>query len=166
VNANETGDKVYDAQARALDALQALANSRPELTAVLADLTAVLAGELGRNARFAKRLSEVLLPDQGSKAVLLRGRGTKATPPPTAARRSRREPGPWDPYIVFAEFGEAGLRERLIALDLEQLRNIIAEHGMDTDRLAMKWRRPERVVNRIVDRVVERTAKGDGFRRP
>ena len=34
---------------------------------------------------------------------------------------------------------------------------------MDTDRLAMKWRNPERVIGRIVDRVVARAAKGDGF---
>jgi len=35
---------------------------------------------------------------------------------------------------------------------------------MDTDRLAMKWRDPSRVVNRIVERVIDRAAKGDAFR--
>jgi hypothetical protein len=57
---------------------------------------------------------------------------------------ARREPGPWDPYIVYSELGEAGIGQRLGELDIEQLRNMIAEHGMDTDRLAMKWRDPER----------------------
>ena len=42
---------------------------------------------------------------------------------------------------------------------------MIAEHGMDTDRLAMKWPDPERVVARIVDRVIERATKGDALRR-
>jgi hypothetical protein len=67
---------------------------------------------------------------------------------------------------VYAEQGEATLRERLTELDLEQLRDIIAEHGMDTDRLAMKWRDRSRVVDRIVERVVDRAAKGDAFRSP
>ncbi len=78
---------------------------------------------------------------------------------------ARREPGPWDPYVVYSELGEAGLRQRLGELDIEQLRNMIAEYGMDTDRLAMKWRDLERVVARIVDRVIERATKGDALRR-
>ncbi|MBH0120313.1 hypothetical protein I0Q12_12630 [Rhodococcus sp. CX] len=83
---------------------------------------------------------------------------------PAKVKRPRREPGPWDPYVVYAESGEIGLRERLQALDLEQLRNIVAEHAMDNDRLAMKWRNPERVIERIVERVMDRATKGDSFR--
>ncbi|MFG2683889.1 hypothetical protein ACGFYH_34245, partial [Streptomyces sp. NPDC048392] len=49
-------------------------------------------------------------------------------------------------------------------LTLEQLRDIIAEHGMDHDRLAMKWKDPQRVIDRIVERVESRTAKGAAFR--
>jgi hypothetical protein len=65
---------------------------------------------------------------------------------------------------VYAEVGEVGLRERLSGLQLEQLRDIIAEHGMNTDGLAMRWTKADRVVGRIVDRVVDRAAKGDAFR--
>jgi hypothetical protein len=69
-----------------------------------------------------------------------------------------------DPFAVYNDGGEAGLRERLASLDLEQLRDIVSEHGMDYDKLAMKWKTPERVVERIVDRVVTRLAKGSAFR--
>jgi hypothetical protein len=69
-----------------------------------------------------------------------------------------------DPFALYANGGEDGLRTRLEALDLEQLRDIIAEHGMDHDRLAMKWKDQARVVERIVERVGTRSAKGSAFR--
>jgi hypothetical protein len=73
--------------------------------------------------------------------------------------------GPWDPFNVYAEVGEAALRERLSRLELEQLRDMIAEHGLNNDGLAMRWIKADRVVGRIVDRVVDKAAKGDAFRR-
>ena len=51
-----------------------------------------------------------------------------------------------------------------MTLDLEQLRDIVAEHGMDHDRLAMKWKDRQRVITRVVERVAARTAKGSAFR--
>ncbi len=88
----------------------------------------------------------------------------------TSARRgsgrggNRRKPGVIDPFAVFADSGESGLEERLMTLDLEQLRDIVAEHGMDHDRLAMKWKDRQRVITRVVERVAARTAKGSAFR--
>jgi hypothetical protein len=69
-----------------------------------------------------------------------------------------------DPFAVFGDHGETGLRQRLADLNLEQLRDILAEHGMDHDRLAMKWKDPARVTDRIVEKVAARAAKGSGFR--
>lgn len=140
----------------AQQALQDLALERPELAAALAGLIEVIATEIHRNRRFANLLERQLTTG-------FEGSTDEASVPP---RRARREPGPWDPFQVYADGGETALRTRLSALDLEQLRNIIAEHGMDTDRLAMKWRDAERVIDRIVDRVVDRAAKGEGFRAP
>ena len=42
---------------------------------------------------------------------------------------------------------------------------MIAEHGMDRDKLAMKWKTPDRLIERIVDTVRSRSAKGDVFLR-
>ena len=80
-------------------------------------------------------------------------------------RGGRRPPGPFDPHSVYRE-GEEALRGRLRTCDIEQLKNIIAEHGMDHDRLAMKWKTTERLVDRIVETVVARAHKGDVFRSP
>ncbi|MET8364125.1 hypothetical protein ABZU53_11205 [Micromonospora sp. NPDC005194] len=135
-------------------ALEMLATSQPDLAAVLADVLVVVAAEATRNPRFAKKLTGALFGAANRKPA---AKGA-------SDRRARREPGPWDPFTVYAEQGEQGLRERLASLELEQLRNIVAEHGMDSDRLAMKWRDSGRVINRIVERVVDRAAKGEGFR--
>jgi len=54
------------------------------------------------------------------------------------------------------------MRPRDVTLD--QLRDIVAEHGMDNDRLAMKWKDSHRVIDRIVERVVDRSEKGSAFR--
>lgn len=121
----------------------------------LSKVFAVIATEASRGPRFANALSKALREPQ-----------KRTSPGASKARRAsnRRNPGPLDPFAIYAEGQESLLRERLIALDLEALRDIVAEHGMDNDRLAMKWKDPERVIDRIVDRVVDRSAKGSAFR--
>ncbi len=73
----------------------------------------------------------------------------------------KRAPGP---FVPFRDGGEAGLREKLAPLDVEQLEDIVAEHAMDHDRLAMRWRTPKKLQDRIVERVKALTTKGDAFR--
>lgn len=160
-------------QARVLTAFQQLAVAHRALADVLANLLAVVAEEAVQNAGFGARLNEALVVDRGRKKAAgpTEARTTTVSPAPRApaakprSKRGRRVPGPWDPYDVYAKVGEAGLREQLSRLELEQLRDIIAEHSMNNDGLAMRWTKAERVVGRIVDRVVDRSAKGDAFRR-
>lgn len=138
------------------DALLALADARgPELAATLTRMFAAVAIEASRSPRLARALADATaLP-------------TRATASPAAMgekRQHRRAPGPFDPFAVFAEVGEDGLRHRLASLTVEELRNIIAEHRMDQDRLAMKWKDTTRIVERIVERIKTRSAKGDVFR--
>ncbi|MGN0039958.1 MAG: hypothetical protein ACI39A_02885, partial [Rhodococcus sp. (in: high G+C Gram-positive bacteria)] len=76
----------------------------------------------------------------------------------------KRAPGPFDPFAVYREAGEPGLRVQLDVLDAERLKDIIAEHAMDYDKLAMRWRTPSKLRDRIVERVKALTTKGDVFR--
>jgi hypothetical protein len=122
----------------------------PELAKSLARMVAAIAHEAGRSPRFARALA-----DAGSQ---VEGASSRAKRP------NRRSPGPFDPFAVFTEFGETGLRDRLNSLSIDQLRDIIAEHRMDHDRLAMKWKDTGRLTNRIVERVQARSTKGDAFR--
>lgn len=154
---NRTGDALITDIQRAGDALLGLGTSSdPLLAGRLARLVQAVATEAARTQRFAHALAKALEEPPTPKD----------TPPDreSTRRSNRRSPGVIDPFAVFTEEGEIGLRERLATLSLEQLRDIVAEHGMDHDRLAMKWKDRQRVADRIVDRVAVRAAKGSAFR--
>lgn len=60
--------------------------------------------------------------------------------------------------------GEAGLRARLSTLTVDQLKDTIAEQGMNHDGAAMRWKATPRLVNRIVERVQARSTIGEVLR--
>jgi hypothetical protein len=66
--------------------------------------------------------------------------------------------------VEVARQGDEVLREKLRALTLDQLRDIVAEYGMDSGRLVMKWKDIDRVTERIVELALARAIKGDAFR--
>ncbi len=77
--------------------------------------------------------------------------------------RNRRKPAPFDPFGIY-EQGEAALRIRLGELDVEALKDIVAEHGMDPGKLVLKWKTKERILEHILSTVQARSKKGDAFR--
>ena len=79
--------------------------------------------------------------------------------------KNRRAPAALDPVQVVRD-GEPVLRIALEKLSLEQLRDIVAEYGMDPGRLVMKWNTSERVIDRIVEMSIARAHKGSAFRKP
>jgi hypothetical protein len=107
------------------------------------------------NPADASALADVLT------GVLAGGSETKR-----ATRRTGRRAAPVvDPFEIYREDPDA-LADRLAKLNLEQLRDVVAYHGMDPRRLVMKWKRPDRVVTHIVETVQARSRKGDAFRAP
>jgi hypothetical protein len=78
-------------------------------------------------------------------------------------RGNRRTPALFDP-IGEGELGEARLREKLGGLDLEQLRDVVADFRMDPNKLVMKWKDREKVIDHIVLTSMTRRQKGDAFR--
>lgn len=117
--------------------------------------------EAEANPSFAKRISEALGEDDRPSS------GERDSVRPQGQRRSnRRTPGILDPFTTYQHGGEPGLREALSGLDLERLKDIVAEHRMDPSTLAMKWRTPERVIDLIVSTVASRDRKGYAFRLP
>lgn len=107
--------------------------------------------EAGRNPAFAASLERALEGAQG-----------QARDQPK--RPHRRAPGMIDPFAVFADAGEDGVRRSLSELSIEQLKDIVAEHGMDRSKLAMKWKTSERFIELILETVASRSRKGDAFR--
>lgn len=56
------------------------------------------------------------------------------------------------------------LRSKLDELDIEALKDIVSEYGMDSANLVLKWKKPERVRDHIFVTVQSRARKGDAFR--
>ncbi len=125
-----------------------------KLKKALQDLMSVIIDEADRNPEFAKELEIAL------------GLEPKPKPEKATSRRAthRRATAVLDP-ISLAREGEDALRSRLSALTLEQLKDIVAEYGMDPGKLVMKWKTPDRVIDRIVEYSVTRAKKGEAFLR-
>lgn len=121
-------------------------NPQKQLKAVFDELLA----EIGRNDGLRQRLVDIL--------------GIPGAPAAAPARRSaRRKPGLLDPMAIYREQPE-DLLSRLAGLSVEELKDIIAEHGMDRTKLARKWKEKDRLVELIVNAVKSRAQKGDAFR--
>lgn len=164
------------------------------LETILVQLATIVAEEAARNPEFRARLERALdrefvpsetTPKQASEGDSVALEEAETPPPkpePTGTplpptRRShalassdgkrrggRRTPAVLDPIALAAE-GEPALRGRLEGLDLERLLDIVAQFGMDPGKLVMKWRDPERVIDRIVELSLARATKGDAFRK-
>ena len=110
--------------------------------------------EARRRPEFAERLAQALNADKAQDPL---------TPVPRPATRSagrgrNRRPRPvLDPLQLYSD-GEDRLREGLAGLSIEQLKDIVAEHGME--KLAMKWKRRDRLEDLIVTTVQARLTKG------
>lgn len=133
---------------------------KKKLTALLREVIA----EAEANPAFQERLAQALSPDEKVvKAPVERKRHSK----PTEHKRSsnRRTPAVLDP-VQIARNGEPELREALAKLDIEQLRDVVADYGMDPGKLVMKWRDADRIADRIVEVARGRAQKGSAFLPP
>ena len=123
---------------------------------VLKDALKVILDEVDNNPEFAKRLETAL------GASNAKGSAKRKNLEQGIRRSNRRTPAAFDP-IKLARDGDNVLRARLAELDIEQLKDIVAEYGMDTAKLVMKWKSPERIIDRIVEISINRAKKGEAF---
>lgn len=75
----------------------------------------------------------------------------------------RRAPAAIDPFAIHRADPTA-LRPALDDLDIEQLKDVVAQYGMDARRLALKWKSRDRLIDLIEEVVDHRSRKGDAFR--
>lgn len=128
------------------------------LAAAVVAVAELILDEARRTPRFRRALQGALRTAAGD--------APRAEREPRGARRrgGRRSPGLVDPYEVLDSRGVDGLRQALRSLNADELKDVIAQHGMDRDRLALKWKDRERLISRIVGTAVSRATKGDAFR--
>lgn len=133
---------------------------KKKLNALLREVIA----EAEANPAFHERLAKALGPDEKpAKAPVEQKRAAK----PAEHKRpsNRRTPAVLDP-VQLARSSESELREALAKLDIEQLRDVVADYGMDSGKLVMKWRDAGRIADRIVEIARGRAQKGSAFLPP
>lgn len=122
------------------------------LRKTLIALATSIADEAERNPKFREHIENALGSISHSRML------TEVRP-----KRGRRTAAVLDP-VELARQSEDELRKHLEELDLDQLRDIIAQYGMDPSKLVMKWKDRLRIINRIIEVSVGRATKGDAFR--
>lgn len=80
--------------------------------------------------------------------------------PPRSNRRARAAVDPGALYRTSPDV----LRAALDRLDVEQLKDVVAQYAMDPGKLAMKWRTRDRLIELIVTKTETRVKKGSAFR--
>lgn len=119
----------------------------------LVNLAKAIDAQAKKDPEFARVLDDILGSPSSKKAE------TSASRP-----RNRRAPAVFNP-VELARDGDMVLRKKLSELSIEQLKDMVAEQGMDPGKLVMKWKSAEKIVDRIVDISLSRAQKGDAFRR-
>ncbi|OZD65580.1 hypothetical protein [Rhodococcus sp. 06-1460-1B] len=143
-------------------------NAKDESAALLlTKLFKVVADEATRTPRFAKALVDVVgaVPVVGDDGVTADPVHRPAPRKRSAApRKAVRAAGEFDPFEVFASLGVDGLRSKLSALSLEQLKDIIAEQEIDPHREGARKRKAEVLVEWTIEAVKASSSKGSVFR--
>ncbi|SDB81477.1 hypothetical protein GA0111570_103288 [Raineyella antarctica] len=103
-------------------------------------------------------------PDEAAETVTKSAASPAIDQPPANPQKRRRQPSLIDPYEVAARDGLDGLRAELQRLDVEQLKDVIAEYGMNYDGRAMGWKDHHRFVERVLEKTGFGTTQGDAFR--
>lgn len=132
-------------------------NTKKILTALFKEV--VLEAEA--NPEFRTRLEATL--GQNMKALGAKKNSRRSARLGPKRPANRRAPALLDP-VHLAKQGDEILRVALERLNIEQLRDVVAEYGMDTGKLVAKWRTPERIINRIIEVARLRAQKGSAFR--
>jgi hypothetical protein len=126
------------------------------LRTMLAEFARAVADEAERNPEFERRLAVVF----GKTGEPGRREGREAV---EGRPKNRRPAAALDP-IEVARAGEQILRVRLGELSVEQLKDVVADYGMDPGKLVTKWKTADRIIDRIIEISLARAQKGDAFR--
>lgn len=120
----------------------------------LEELFNIILAEIKENKTFAQKVQGILNNQESNK---------ESVAVAVVKKRNRRNPAILNP-MDFVDRGEEELRKVLLGLEVEQLKDIIAEYGMDPGRKTSKWRKIDRFVNHIIEMTISRSQPGDAFR--
>lgn len=89
------------------------------------------------------------------------------TTPSTIPKRhtKKRNAALFNPETILEQYGEEKLVDSLNQLEVDQLKDIVSEFGMDPGKRVMRFRKKEKFVDHIVGVANNRLQKGTAFRR-
>ena len=134
-----------------------------KLREILKSLANAIAEEAERNPKFEAKIWEVFGSSEDFRADSSSRNRAQSSQSKMSRGRHRRPAAVLDPVQVVQE-GEQALRDQLSSLTVEQLKDVVADYGMDPSKRAMRWRRPDRITNYIIEVSLARSRKGDAFR--
>ena len=121
----------------------------------------IVVDEAARNPKFAEELESAF-----AAATLRQSASSKDAPErldgDVKRPRGRRNKAVLDP-VHLARDGEERLRTALEKLNVDELKDIVAEFGMDPRRKVMRWKTREKIVEEIVRVSTGRSRKGESF---
>ncbi|WP_052124030.1 hypothetical protein [Ureibacillus manganicus] len=111
----------------------------------------------GSRGRRKDRAISTISPDEN----------TSALPSSTTSKKStrKRNAALFNPETLLEQCGESELLDLLNQLEVDQLKDIVSEYGMDPGKRVMRWRKKENLVNHIVEVADNRLKKGSAFRK-
>lgn len=127
-------------------------------TKILKQLMNVIIEEAEHNESFLRKVEQIF-----EENVIIKNCDNSKKAKEVRRPLNRRDPAVFDPVALISE-DENLLIEKLQELTDVQLKDIIADYGMDPSKLAMKWKDRERLINHIIDVARRRASKGDVFR--
>ena len=127
--------------------------------ALIRGIAEAIIDEASVNEEFSNKIEDILSGNAGE----LSGDRPKKKGKKGGRAANRRDPAVLDPIALITE-DEAELVVKLQGLTDKELKDIIADYGMDPSKLAMKWKDKERLINHIIDASKRRAFKGDAFR--
>ncbi len=148
----------------------------------LAQLFNVIMQEMKTNNEFAEKIRGIFNAgeqESDQRSGSRRGRknremstehadkNAKAIPTSSTSKsRSRkRNPALFNPETILEQHGEETLLDSLNQLEMDQLKDMVSEFGMDPAKKVMKWKKKERFVAHIFEVAHHRVKKGVAFRR-
>lgn len=119
-----------------------------ETILLLKKLCTCITEEMKMNPGFAGRIGEILTVSSSTQPI---------------KRSNKRKSAKINPIQLIID-GDDKVNEKLEQLSIDELKDIIAEHGMDNSKLAMKWKDKDRLIKFILETAQRRSKKGDVFR--
>lgn len=77
----------------------------------------------------------------------------------------QEEPLKVDIFEIYQKEGAEKLSVYLQSLEVQELRKVVLDHGLDPAQKVRRWRRKEKIIHFILDAVTKQMAKGGAFLR-